>query len=339
MRAWIALLLALPLASVGRLCTLAGHNAQPLFNTAPPSPTVTQCYGRASADKPFAPYKPCPTSPLGHYKDIKFSSIDAIPGLKGSPWDKPTATIVYPQEALSGTKFPVLIWGHGTGIGSIAPMTNLSYIVAMSTVASQGFIIVGPDTCRYLECASLFHEDMLQTLKACSANRTLHPALHHADFDRVGVFGHSMGAMGAMVAAGGGVGNNTHPSDYNITAAVAMHTCWDPGEAAKNVKVPIMFTAGTADHICPDGCSELFYDAVPDTVDKILFDVRNASHMACSGIGDNSEVPAVALFLACYVKGERCEEIHGRGDGICGQIIQDKLSDCRVHVATKGSSM
>ena len=46
-----------------------------------------------------------------------------------------------------------------------------------------------------------------------------------------------MGAMGALVAAGGGIENRTNPADFNIKAAVAMHPCWDPVEKSANVKV------------------------------------------------------------------------------------------------------
>ena len=55
-------------------------------------------------------------------------------------------------------------------------------------------------------------KDMLATIRSCDAHRELHPALKHADFSRVGVFGHSMGAMGAMSAAGGGIENKSHPA-------------------------------------------------------------------------------------------------------------------------------
>ena len=69
----------------------------------------------------------------------------------------------------------------------------------------------------------------------------------------LGVFGHSMGAMGALVAAGGGIGNRTNPSDFNIKAAVSMHPCWDPVEKSANVKVcSIMFATVVQISTCID---------------------------------------------------------------------------------------
>ena len=139
----------------------------------------------ASTAKP-CPEDPCPTSPLGPYKNIKFGKIDHVPGLKNG--GKPSASIIYPDEALAGNvSFPILSWGHATFIGSISPGTDTAYIAAMATVASYGFVIIGADTCPLVECASLFHEDMLQVIASCSANRTLHPALKHADFTRTGL--------------------------------------------------------------------------------------------------------------------------------------------------------
>ena len=131
------------------------------------------------------PEDPCPTSPHGPYKNIKFGKINYVPGLKNG--GKPSASIIYPEEAVTGNKsFPVLSWGHATFIGTISPGTDTAYIVAMSTVASYGFVIIGADTCPLVECASLFHKDMLQVIKSCASNRTLHPALKNADFTRTG---------------------------------------------------------------------------------------------------------------------------------------------------------
>merc|ERR1719219_1214076 len=99
-----------------------------------------------------------------------------------------------------------------------------------------------------------------------------------------------MGGMSTLAAAGGGV--NIDPSKYNIKAAVSQHPCQDAWENGKGVKVPIMFTAGSVDKICADGCSAKFFNAVPLEYPKILFDLKGVDHFEPTNIGDNSELEA-----------------------------------------------
>ena len=70
---------------------------------------------------------------------------------------------------------------------------------------------------------------------------------------------------------------------------------------------------------------------------------QGASHFEPTGLGDNSEVPAAALFLSCHVKGEHCDKVYAHegtsGWAICDQITEDKVAECRVnHPGGAGSS-
>merc|ERR1739848_80520 len=101
-------------------------------------------------------------------------------------------------------------------------------------------------------------KDQIATIDACKSDPSLHPALASASFDRVGVFGHSMGAM-ATIASAGGSSLGIQPGAHNIVAAVSMHPCQDVFIQPTKITIPIMFTTGSADAICADGCSKRFY--------------------------------------------------------------------------------
>merc|ERR1711874_890790 len=98
--------------------------------------------------------------------------------------------------------------------------------------------IVAPESCPKLECFSAFAHDQLATLRAVMPDPSLHPALSTADFSRTGAFGHSMGAMASIAAAGGSIAKAYRPSDCNLKAAVAMHPCQDAEMNAKNIEIP-----------------------------------------------------------------------------------------------------
>lgn len=191
--------------------------------------------------------------------------------------------------------------------------------------------MVAPDTCSVKACYSKFSADQVATISACKANTTLHPGLTHASFEKVGVFGHSMGGMSSLACAGGSpLGIN--PAHYGIAAAVSMHTCQDYllNRGAGNVAVPILFTAGDADKICADGCAAKFYDSVTYP-QKAFLDITNAQHSDPTNMGQNREDEAVALYLSCHLKAEECDKVYGpSGKALCGQVQGGNASTCEV---------
>jgi hypothetical protein len=261
-----------------------------------------------------------PSLPLGKYKP-NFGKINKLPGLTmGAPY---SAAIVWPTPQNENEQFPVLSFAHGTLVGSVYPESATAYKHVFEAVASFGFIIVAPDSCPAIECFSAYSKDQLAALKAVKDDPTLHPSLATADFNKTGIFGHSMGAMSTIVSDG-------KAADYNIKAAVSMHTCSDIGIHSASAQMPILFTTGSADKICGSGCTDLYYPGVKPS--KALFNIKGASHFEPSNLGDASEKYAIAYWFACHIRGEQCDRVYGpSGKALCDQLPSNhSLTDCKV---------
>jgi hypothetical protein len=266
----------------------------------------------------------------------KQENVTHIPGLTAGGLS--SAVITYPVGK-SGEKFPFVIFGHGSLVGSRYPHPSKKsdvgnvYKTLLHTVASYGFVIVSPRSCPTF-CD--FTHDMLTTAEACRNDVTLHPALAMADFSGIGVFGHSNGAA----AAGELVTDPSNIAKYKIKAAVSNHGgCGGGGmygparphgpvpavRPCKNAKVPIMFTSGSNDKFAPEAMSVKGYKACSGP--KVLFTIAGATHFEpIDGKGAGREDEPTALFLACHLRNEHCPQVSG--DAICNQTF--KLSTCKV---------
>jgi pimeloyl-ACP methyl ester carboxylesterase len=77
-------------------------------------------------------------------------------------------------------------------------------------------------------------------------------------------------------------------SGYNIKVAVPMHPCWEAGLTAARVDVPVLFTSGSADTVCEDGCAyNLFKQVKKDGA--VFFDIKGASHFDPCDAGPRKE--------------------------------------------------
>jgi hypothetical protein len=269
-----------------------------------------------------------PSLPTGAYT-TNFGKINKLPGLnEGAPY---SAAIVWPTSQSSDEKFPILTFAHGTGVGSTNPESAIAYHEVLKFVASFGFIIVAPDSCPAIECAGYFAHDQLTALKAVTENPGLHPSLASADFNRTGVFGHSMGGISSVVADGGSAAKLYKPADYNVKAAVSMHPCRDSVIQAAGAEMPILFTTGSSDSICGSACSDTFYSQVQHPA-KALFNIAGASHFEPTYLGDASEKYAIAYWFACHIKGEQCDRVYGpSGQALCDQVPSGhSLAECKM---------
>ena len=228
-----------------------------------------------------------------------------------------SASVAHSQgTALAGEKanstlpgaslWPITVFAHGTGGGYLT-----TYQTNMKTLASYGFIVLAPMSCPLKECYSSYSYDQLATaVSARNMGASLHPALAYADFTKVGVYGHSMGAMATMLSA-------AYASKYNIVAAAAQHPCVDEGTIPGSIQVPIMYTSATGDSICAHTFADNFYAATPGR--KVLWELQGSSHFEpCDGQGQLRECEPVARFLACEIRGESCDLVYGSdGQAIC----------------------
>jgi len=256
-----------------------------------------------------------PNSEAGPY-EVKRGTIAHIPGLRGGG---NTGADIFYAVPKNGEKLPLISFAHGMG-GSVS-----SYTPSLNFVASFGFVIVAVHSCPFELCLE-FHHDQLQAIVAAKADPSLHPALASVDFSRVGIYGHSLGAMATVGNAGM---QGVDPAKYNIKAAVAEHPCWNPlSDGGKGLEVPILFTAGSKDTTCADECSKRMYQRATKPQSKIFWNIEGATH---NGPINTLEPPVVAAFLSCWIRNENCDKVYGRsGKEICNQLSSGTLHDCLV---------
>ena len=200
---------------------------------------------------------PAPTP--GHFKPLYSVTASelSIPGLICQPSD-PHVDIYYPSD-LSG-HYPVVVFGHGSG-GNVRGFANPLDDSLIGFVAGMGMIVVAAEPTRRGESCSPDTEsqDMLHVLDACKSNRSLHPALAHADFSSTGIFGHSMGGEASPLAANAALKRG----GYGLKAMLSSHSWFkgqDAVDAAKNLTgIATMFTS------CED-------DGHHAAVDKAVFE-------------------------------------------------------------------
>lgn len=301
-----------------------GFNNQCLRSNIQPQPLSERFAGFTSkaslASLPYGPYT------------VKVDTIGNIPGLSlGAPY---SAYIIYPEPKSKEEKFPFLSFAHGTTAGGVK--LHSDYKDDLDMVASYGFVIVAAESCPLIECYSGYCKDQQQTIRACANDPSLHPALMTADFSKVGVYGHSMGAMATIGSVGGSPSRCSDEPSLNIKVAVSQHTCEERTSGytmnASSIHVPILFTAGSNDNLCQDGCAQTYYNQITHSPFKAMFNVEDGTHFDPTGTGAHKELPAVAYFLSCHLRNENCEKVYGSsGTAICDQVLSGgKLFSCQV---------
>jgi dienelactone hydrolase len=150
------------------------------------------------------------------------------------------------------------------------------FLSAQSTIqkwgpflASHGFIVltIGTNSTSDLpdaRAAALW--GAIGTIKG-ENTREGSPIKGKVDVDRLGIGGWSMGGGGTLIAI------TAHPE---LKAAIAMCP-WNPGLTYPMVKTPIIFLAAANDQLAA-GQSQPFYDSIPETTPKMLWERSNADH-------------------------------------------------------------
>jgi len=214
------------------------------------------------------------------------------------------ASIWYPTE-LSKGPFPIVTYGHGMG-GQMIPDL-------IESVASLGIVVVAPATSGG-KCDDNHWKDMLHAIEGSKSNPSLHQALQHVDWERVGIMGHSMGGYASL---NGAVDVTTNPSKYSFTLKAMLDShgyIGDIPSAASQITMPAFFSTGSEDH-----ASRLkgAFDTV-GSKSKVLAEVQGADHMYPAENGALN--PFDAHFLGCHVADLQtsCNKIYGTGqDTIC----------------------
>jgi len=165
---------------------------------------------------------------------------------------------------------------------------------------------------------------MLHAIEGSKAKTSLHTALQHVDWAKVGIMGHSMGGYASLNGAADVAAN---PSKYSFSLKAMLDSHGYIGEysqAAPKIHIPAMFTTGTEDHT-----SRLkgAFDSV-SSKNNVLAQVTGADHMYPATNGALN--PWDAHFLGCHVAdlSSSCGKIYGSGaDSICKG---NSMTQCQV---------
>ncbi|WP_163507612.1 acetylxylan esterase [Fodinicola acaciae] len=143
----------------------------------------------------------------------------------------PDETIYYPSDISSAAaKYPVLIWGNGTGA------TPAVYDAALRHWASWGIVVAAANTTQ-----SGTGREMLAGARYLidEGNRSGSKFYGRIDGDKVGAAGHSQGGGGTIAAAADPLVKASSPIEPGPQGSVPM------------MKGPALFIAGQLDYIVP----------------------------------------------------------------------------------------
>jgi len=189
--------------------------------------------------------------------------------------------IFYPAAISEGSgRWPVVIYSNGTGI------QGSKYRAAQRRLASWGFIVMATE--EENSWYGFSSEMCLRTILQADETETIdgwdvNPFYGHVDRDAIGVSGHSQGGVGVINAAtesrnGVLVKAVFSASPTNPALADALQWDYDPSE----LRVPVFFVSATGDSdekLVVSGTQlREVYDAVPDTVMKVMARRKDAEH-------------------------------------------------------------
>jgi len=233
-----------------------------------------------------------------------------------------SAWIVYPHVKHWCGTFPVITFLHSRK----SPVPSRDYAAAINLTASLGFIVVAPESCT--EGCKHFTHDALASIYHLKDHLELHPVLARANWSSVGLWGHALGGGAALHAASLAM----HQGLQGVRAVAAQHPA--AGQTVA-VPVPTLLTAGTADELSEPKISQLYYSSrVQAGVPKIFLNFAGAGHEEPLGRpgqpgAAGREALPVALFFACWLRGEACDRVYGSSSrAICGE--DPKLAECSV---------
>jgi len=231
-----------------------------------------------------------------------------------------TTKIVYPD---GNGPFHVVLYHHGAGGYAEPPGPSMEdWLMEMSDTGS--FIIIAPKTpsCGGTACGKVPAcqdlRDLYTALTQSREHRELHQALAKADFGRVGVLGHSMGAKHAPTFI------SMHP-DANIKALVASHGGDDNETALSDLSVPVMFTT-TADDTSSDRQPQI-YNAfnLAGANHKVFARLLAGGHMEPEADKGGQLATMTSYFMSGHVNlnDEHKKHIYGTGPTtLCGGTLR-----------------
>lgn len=206
----------------------------------------------------------------------------------------PFIDVVWPVADDERRSFPLLVFGHGWSL-----LANASYGQLLAGVASWGYVVAAPRSCRFgctQTCAD--PTELLQPGDPCRTFaswyvellKTVEWSRHSDDAAQlpinvsagVGVAGHSMGGAATMaIAAWPGA------AEYGIRAAILI----DPGGGAAPIyDVPFLVLTGSNDTMAGWHTGRNIFAAAPDAaLPRGLAERRGANHMMPIDRGEHPE--------------------------------------------------
>ena len=222
---------------------------------------------------------PCPVEQKYHESGPYQVTVHSIDGIH-----------VFLPDTVHKAPLPTVVMVNGTGLKA------LHYRSVFEHLASWGFIVIGNDDSNAWNGRSA----LVSLDKALFQNSMVSsPLYQRIDLDRIGVVGHSQGAMGAINAA-------TEDDRFKVLYAAScpqksLAKKLDWSYSMKTISIPTMLVAGTEwidRHISPLDSLLLLAEELPNTTPMLLGRLKGVEHRYVLHEGDAYMTAWLRHFLA-----------------------------------------
>ena len=234
-------------------------------------PAVSRSYNRYTY--------PCPIEQKYHESGPYQVIVHSIDGI-----------YVFVPDSAHNVPLPTVVMVNGTGLMA------RHYRPVFEHLASWGFVVIGNDDSNAWNGRSA----LVSLDKAIFQNSIVSsPLYQRIDLDRIGVVGHSQGAMGAINAA-------TEDDRFKVLYAAScpqksLAKKLDWSYSMKTISIPTMLVAGTEwidRHISPLDSLLLLAEELPNTTPMLLGRLKGVEHRYVLHEGDAYMTAWLRHFLA-----------------------------------------
>lgn len=190
-----------------------------------------------------------------------------------------------------GTKFPVVAFGHGF------VMSSLAYQWLAQLLAANGYVVGFPATEEGIPNHAAFGKDELFVARALrDYGDSTTSFLYQKTNGYTAIGGHSMGGGASFLAANGATDITTL---FNFAAAETFPLYGIiASDAAKNITIPALIFAGSKDCVAPANTNSLKMYQNLKSEYKVFVNITDASH--CQFADPNKTVCELGELVACF---------------------------------------